>query len=148
MAFQRKILNIPIRQARTPRIVTNQHAAFGKSLEPMPPDHAVPIKFEMCKPVRDTDQRWPLARRGKRDTYPITRSAELYALSHRGETDQEYSHLKVRTFPENPGAQSFGFWRFPNTPTVYSSSPFRQYASIIAAMSTRRSYRGNAPRTW
>jgi hypothetical protein len=127
MALERKILTIPIRQARTPRIVTNQYAAFGKSLEPMPPDHAVPIKFEMCKPVRDTDQRWPLARRGERDTYPITRSAELYALSHRGETDQKYSHLKVRTFPGNAGGAIV--WRFPNTPRVYSSSPFRQYAS-------------------
>ena len=56
-SVERKIRDIAVRQARAPGIISDERMPFDERVEPMPPDGAVPIEFQMREPVIDPDER-------------------------------------------------------------------------------------------
>ena len=56
--------------------------AFGKRLKPVAPNCAIPIEFEMGKPICRPNQRRTIAGLGKGYSYSVMRGAELYPLLH------------------------------------------------------------------
>ena len=54
-----EIIDVAVRQARAARVITNESMAFGKRLKPVAPNCAIPIEFEMGKPICRPNQRRP-----------------------------------------------------------------------------------------
>src|SRR5262245_64569856 len=54
---QPKVGDLPVGQPAAPRIVANELPATRKVAEPVAPDRALPVEFEVRQPVRSLDER-------------------------------------------------------------------------------------------
>ena len=77
-----KIIHVTVRQARPARVIANERASLGKHLKPVAPNCAIPVQFEMRKPICCPNQRRTVAGLGKGYSYSVMPGAELYPLLH------------------------------------------------------------------
>ena len=55
--LERDVLDIPIREAAAALVVPDHRVPLAQSLEPVPPQRAVPIELEMGEPGRGAHER-------------------------------------------------------------------------------------------
>ena len=76
-----EIPRIPVRQAGTAGIVTNERMPSGQHRQPRATDGIVPIESQMTYPMRWRDQNWPLATGRKANSDAVAARAEADFLA-------------------------------------------------------------------